>query len=52
MDSSLFITIRMMGYLYGYGSNGFGLFGSLVCLIMLVDLVLLGIWLWKQISKK
>ena len=28
-----------------------GVFGSLACLVLLVDLVLVGIWLWKQISK-
>lgn len=39
----------------GYGWNmvgGTGFFGSLFGLIVLTDLVLLGIWLWKQINKK
>ena len=43
-----------MGY-YGNGwgmMDGFGLFGGIICLVVLVDLVLAGIWLWKQISKK
>jgi uncharacterized membrane protein len=40
---------------YGYGgmmSGGMGIFGPLVGIIVLVDLVLVGIWLWQQISKK
>lgn len=39
---------------YGYGSmmGGIGSFGFLVGIIILVDLVLAGIWLWQQISKK
>jgi len=41
----------MMGYGYGSMMGGIGIFGSLVGLIVLVDLVLVGIWLWKQISK-
>jgi len=36
----------MMGY------GGMGIFGSLIAIIVLVDLVLVGIWLWQQISKK
>lgn len=28
-----------------------GVFGGLFGLIVVIDLVLLGIWLWKQISK-
>lgn len=43
----------MMGW--GYGANmmgasnlgGFGIFATLVWIVVLVDLVLLGIWLWK-----
>lgn len=40
---------------YGYGSGmmgGFGTFGFLTWLIIFIDLVLVGIWLWKQISKR
>lgn len=39
---------------YGYGSmmGGAGSFGFLIGIIVLVDLVLVGIWLWQQISKK
>lgn len=40
----------MMGY--GYGASGLGLLALLTWLAVLVDLVLLGIWLWKQVSKK
>lgn len=42
--------------MWGYGANagwaGFGVLGSLVWLVALADLILLGIWLWKQIQKK
>ena len=43
----------MMGF-YGNGMNwgGLSLLGSLYLIILLVDLVLLGMWLWKQIQKK
>ena len=41
----------MMGYEYGYNGMMGGVFGSIVALIVLVDLVLLGIWLYKQIKK-
>jgi uncharacterized membrane protein len=45
--------VTMMGYGVGYGMmGGFGLFAGLTGLVILVDLVLLGIWLWQQISKK
>ena len=37
----------------GYGMvGGMGLLGTLTWLIVLVDLILLGIWLWQHISKK
>lgn len=42
--------------MWGYGTSGnwsgFGILGSLVWLVVLVDFILLGIWLWKQIQKK
>lgn len=43
----------MMQWGYGAGGNAqnFGLIGSLFWIVMLVDLVLLGFWLWKQIQK-
>lgn len=45
----------MMGY-DGYGTmmgqGAFGLFGLLFTIIILVDLILFGVWLWKQINKK
>ena len=34
--------------MWGYG----GLFTSIFWVIILIDLILLGIWLWKQINKK
>lgn len=41
---------------WGYGnmmgwSGGFGL-GILTWIVLLIDLILLGVWLWKQIQKK
>ncbi len=40
----------MMGYGWGNMMGGYGL-GSIVWIVVLVDLILLGVWLWKQISK-
>lgn len=37
-----------MGWDYGNMMGGFGLVG----IIVLIDLILLGVWLWKQITKK
>jgi len=42
----------MMGYGYEGMMGGMGVFGSLALLVVLVDLVLVGIWLWQHISKK
>lgn len=49
-------VIYMMGYgnfggMMG-GSSFFGLTMTLFTIFILVDLFLLGIWLWKQIQKK
>lgn len=44
----------MMGW-YGNGVMGVGglsLIGSLFPIVILIDLILLGMWLWKQIQKK
>lgn len=43
----------MMGY-YGnmMGWGGFSFFGSLFSIIILIDLILLGVWLWKNIQHK
>ena len=44
----------MMGYGFGYQgmmSGGAGIFMSVIWLVFVIDLVLLGIWLWKQINK-
>lgn len=41
----------MMGYGYGGMMGGWAVFGSIMWLVVVVDLILLGIWLWKQISK-
>lgn len=38
----------MMGWNYGDMMGGFGLVG----IVVLIDLILLGVWLWKQITKK
>lgn len=40
-----------MGYGYGYGGMMGGGWGVIVGFIVLIDLVLLGIWLLKQINK-
>ncbi|MBI4066551.1 hypothetical protein HY411_02435 [Candidatus Gottesmanbacteria bacterium] len=46
----------MMGWNYGGGmmgaTGGWGLLGPLFAVVLLVDLVLLGLWLWKQLNKK
>ena len=42
----------MMQYGFGGMMGGFGFVGSLIWLVLLADLVLLGVWLWKQIDKK
>ena len=38
---------------YGYGgmTGGAGTLGFLTWLVVIVDLVLLGVWLWKHIKK-
>lgn len=42
----------MMGQ-WGYGMmNGAGFLGTIFSLVVLADLILLGIWLWKQIQNK
>ena len=42
----------MMNFEYGSMMGGFGLLGGLLWLVILVDLILVGIWLWQHISKK
>lgn len=45
----------MMGWNYGYTgmmSGGFWFFGSLLWIVIFVDFILLGLWLWKQLKKK
>ena len=43
----------MMGYGEGFGMmSGAGLFGLITWIVILVDLVLVGIWLWQKISNK
>jgi hypothetical protein len=39
---------------WGYGSmmGGTDVLGLLTWLVIVVDLVLVGIWLWQQVSKK
>lgn len=32
--------------------GGYGLGGAILWLVVLIDLILLGAWLWKQIQKK
>jgi len=43
---------NMMGWGYsGMMSAGFGFLGTIVWIVVLIDLILLGIWLWKKIQK-
>jgi len=42
---------NMMNWGYS-GMMGGNAFGSFFGIIILIDLILLGIWLWKQIQKK
>ena len=49
----------MMGFGYdgmmNWGNGGmawFGTLGIIFWLVILIDLILLGFWLWKQIQKK
>ncbi|MEK7134248.1 MAG: hypothetical protein AAB819_00770 [Patescibacteria group bacterium] len=44
--------LHMMGYGYGSMMAGWGLLGTITWLVIVVDLVLVGIWLWQNISKK
>lgn len=42
--------------MYWYGQNpmmgGASVLGALTWLVVLADLVLVGVWLWQQVSKK
>ncbi len=43
--------------MWGYGSNfsgfsGFGFFWILTWAVLFIDMILLGVWLWKQVRKK
>lgn len=40
----------MMGWYGGFG--GFSLIMFLFWIISFIDLILLGLWLWKQLQKK
>ena len=43
----------MMGWNYGGMMNsGFGIIASFFWIVLLIDLILFGVWLWKQINKK
>ena len=46
----------MMGYGnwggYNMMNSGFGVLATILWVVFLIDLILLGIWLWKQIQKK
>ena len=44
----------MMGYGYeGWGMmGGWGLLGAITWLVVVIDLILVGVWLWQNISKK
>lgn len=40
------------GGMMGYGFGTFSVIGTIFWIVILIDLILLGIWLWKQINKK
>ncbi len=43
---------NMMGWGYsGMMSAGFGFLGTIIWVVVLIDLILLGVWLWKKIQK-
>lgn len=43
----------MMDYYGNWGMmGGMGLFGIVTWLVVIIDLVLVGIWLWQQVSKR
>lgn len=47
-------TVPMMGFNnYGWSmmGGGGGTLGAIVWLVVLVDLILVGVWLWQQIRK-
>ena len=37
---------------YGYGAGGGDWLGFITWLVIVIDLALLGIWLWQKVSKK
>lgn len=42
----------MMGYWGGYGGMMNSGLGLIFGIVVLIDLILLGFWLWKQINKR
>ena len=48
----LLANINTMMYGYGGVMEGASFLGLLTWLVLFVDLVLLGVWLWKNVSKK
>lgn len=40
------------GGMMGYGFGAFSVIGTIFWIVILIDLILLGVWLWKQIQKK
>lgn len=40
--------------MYGFDGmmGGWGTLGTITTLVVLIDLALLGVWLWQKISKK
>jgi len=51
-SANVWYNIYMMGYGFDGGMMGaeMGWFGFITWLVIIVDLVLLGIWLWKKIK--
>lgn len=49
----MWYAIHMMNYGEGWGMmGGAGWFGGITWFVITIDLILVGIWLWQQISKK
>ena len=42
----------MMNWGYSNMMGSFGILWSLTAIVVFIDLVLLGLWLWRQLQKK
>jgi hypothetical protein len=56
-DKAFCYNVDMMSYLWGGGAGwgmmgDAGLVGTIIWLVVVIDLVLVGVWLWQQVTKK